>query len=83
MTKIFIINNAEYTIDTCTAIACTIGDTERQDALLVTTIADSGEKFENVVFGYEMPEDADEFDAICEDSAAWSSDHEDLASVIR
>lgn len=82
MTKTFIVDSREYTVNTCTAIAATIGDTERQDALYVVTIGDSGEKFDHVVYGYEMPEDEDAFMDMCEDGSAWVSDWEDLETVV-
>ena len=81
MTNTFIIDSTEYTVTTCTAIAISAGDTESQNALLVTSIGDSGEKFEFVVFSYELPEDQADFAAMCEDSSAWSSDYEDIGTV--
>lgn len=78
--KTFNINNTEYIITACTAIALNAGDTERQDALLVTSTA-SGEKSEFVVFGYAMPDDADEFQEMADDYNAWESDYETLATV--
>ena len=35
MEKTYIINDVEYNITNCTAIALNAGDTERQDALLI------------------------------------------------
>lgn len=70
----------EYAITTCTAIAVSVGDTERQDALLVESEYD-GEKFQQVVFGYPMPETEEDFLAMCEDSYAWDFTGEDLATV--
>ena len=71
-----------YTVQECTAIAVTAGDKERQDALLVTRADESGEKDMQIVFGWTMPEDGEGFAAMCEDSGAWSSDWEDLNTVI-
>ena len=79
MTKNFTIDNTEYTVTTCTAIA--LGDISEQEALLVENTADSGEKFEKVVFGYEMPETAEDFEAMCEDASAWESDSDVLDTV--
>ena len=73
----------EYTVTEVTAIAVSIGeDTEdkRQNALLITEIDDS-EKFEAVVFGYNMPEDEDDFNNIMEDFYAWDTYDETLETV--
>ena len=73
----------EYTVTEVTAIAVSIGeDTEdkRQNALLITQIDDS-EKFEAVVFGYNMPEDEDEFNDIMADPYAWDTYDETLETV--
>lgn len=78
--KTFTIDNTEYTVRTCTAIALNAGDTERQDALLVTSHM-NGEKSEYVVFGYEMPKTEEDFALMSEDSTAWDSDYETLATV--
>ena len=75
----------EYTVTEVTAIAVSIGeDTEdkRQNALLLTNIdEDSGEKFEAVVFGYNMPEDEDEFNDIMADYYAWDTYDKTLETV--
>lgn len=73
-----------YTVETCTAIAVGIDDEKRQDALLVTRADEEygSEKFEQIVFGWTMPEDDEGFAAMCEDSGAWSSDWDDLETVI-
>ena len=82
MKKTYIINDAEYKITNCTAIALNAGDTERQDALLIEHTADSGEKFDYVVFGYQMPETSEDFADMCEDCNAWDSDYETLETVV-
>lgn len=61
----------EYTVETCTAVFASIGETERTEALYVCTIEDSGEKTEYVVFNWNMLEDEDEFTAMREDQTAW------------
>lgn len=81
MKKSFTINNTEYTIYTCTAIAGCDETNTRQDALLVENTAESGEIFQYVVFGWEMPETAEDFENMCEDSTAWESDCEVLETV--
>lgn len=80
--KQFEIDNTEYTIERCTAIcAADCGEeSKRQDALLVTSERD-GEKFKEVVFGYEMPETEENFLDICENYAAWETDAAVIASV--
>jgi hypothetical protein len=85
MENTFILENTEYIVATCTAVALSAGDEEsdRQDALLVTSYGDSGEKFEYVVFGYLMPETIEDFSIMCKDSAAWDSDWETLKTVKR
>lgn len=86
ITKRFHINNGfdadiEYEVSTCTAIAASIGETERTQALYVHYYAESGEHVEFVVWNWEMPEDEDEFLAMCEDSSAWDGWHGTLETV--
>lgn len=84
MKKICIIENTEYTITPCTAIAS--GDLSAgsiQNALLVENTGGSGESFRYVVFGYNMPETDEGLAYMCEDSAAWESDYEVLRTVLR
>ena len=84
MKKTFTVEGTEYTVDELTAIATCAGEhgeEMRQNALLVTNMADSGEKIEYVVFGYDMPENEDDFSDMCEDSDAWDSDCETLETV--
>ena len=80
--KTFEINNTEYTVESCTAICGSdLGDdSKRQDAILVTS-ENGGEKSEFVVFGWEMPETAEDLSDMCDDSSAWESDHEVLDTV--
>ena len=84
MKKTFTVEGTEYTVENITAIATRVGEYSedfRQNALLVTNIADSGEKIEYVVFGWAMPENEDEFSDMCEDSDAWDSNWETLETV--
>lgn len=84
MKKTFTVEGTEYTVEQITAIATSAGEyteDKRQHALLVTNMADSGEKIEYVVFGYDMPEDEDDFANMCDDSSAWDSDWETLETV--
>ena len=73
------LNNIEYTITPCTAIAlCDEGnEAARQNALLITAAMESGETTEHIVFGWEMPENAADFADMCEDSSAWEALDED------
>jgi hypothetical protein len=80
MKKTFDLYGIEYTVTDCTAISFCDGEDEkaRQDALMVTFETDSGEKVDYVVFGWNMPEDAETFSDMCEDGSAWeplSEDH--------
>ena len=84
MKKTFTVEGTEYTVEKITAIATCAGEYSeefRQNALLATSMADSGEKIEYVVFGWAMPENDDDFSDMCEDSNAWDSDWETLETV--
>ena len=84
MKKTFTVEGTEYTVEEITAIATCAGEyseDDRQNAILVTNIADSGEKVEYVVFGYEMPDDEYDFANMCDDPYAWDSDFETLKTV--
>lgn len=84
MKKIFTVEGTEYTVENITAIATFAGEhgeEMRQNALLVTNRADSGEKIEYVVFGYDMPENDDDFSDMCEDSDAWDSNWETIETI--
>ena len=84
MKNTFTVEGTEYIVEDITAIATCAGEhgeEMRQNALLVTNMADSGEKIEYVVFGYDMPENEDDFSNMCEDSDSWDSDFETLETV--
>ncbi len=83
MSKVFTIDEKEYTVIPCTAVAISDGDTEedRQFALFVVCFQ-NGETSESVVFGYPMPETGEDFANISADSSAWDSNIEVLATVI-
>ena len=75
------VNERTYAIEPVTAIAsCDLADKLRQNALLVCYV-DDDEEITSVVFGYEMPEDEEDFNTMAEDSFAWESDFEVLATV--
>lgn len=82
MEKTFTIYNQEYTIHDYSAIcnADLPNESKRQNALLVTVERD-GEKFEQIVFGYEMPGTVEAFRDMCEDSGAWESDWQVIKTV--
>lgn len=81
MTKTYTINDTTYTVRTCTAVAVSIGDTERVPALYVDYYEDSGEHVEYVVFNATMPEDEDEFMILCDYSDEWDSNYRTIATV--
>ena len=82
MKKTFTIENHKYIVIPCTAVAsCDMDTNTRQDALLVVTFRNF-EKIEKVVFGYDMPETAEDFEDMCNDSSAWESDSEVLETVM-
>lgn len=80
--KTFIINDIKYTVQPCTAIcmADQADESNRQKALLVSNEA-NGEKFDFVVFGYDMPETDEDFLCMSDDPGAWESDWEVLETV--
>ena len=84
MEKTFTFDGSEYTFKEVTLIAdCDDYNEEyRQDAILVTNVADSGEKIEYVVFGFDMPDDYDDFATMFDYPEAWESDCETLETVI-
>lgn len=84
MTKHFEINGTEYTVASCRAIAGSVGDTEYQQALYIAFVAESGEKFEHLLFDYSFPETAEDFEYLLDNAEAayWSSYSEDLDTMI-
>ena len=84
MEKTLTIDGRDWTFKEITAIAnCNDYNEEyRQDALLVTTVADCGEKLEWVVFQFDkLPEDDRDFENMEDDPYAWDSDYETLETV--
>lgn len=74
---------SSYELISCTAIAASIGDHDRQDAILVLSL-DSSDADDCVLFGYSL-DDVDEAtweDICCYDSSAFSFAQEDLDSVL-
>lgn len=85
MTKTYTITTNDttitYTVRTCTAVAVSIGETERTIALYVDYYAESGEHVEYVVFNETMPEDEDEFMTLCDYPDEWDSYYGTIATV--
>ena len=85
MTKTYTITTNDttitYTVRTCTAVAVSVGETERTIALYVDYYAESGEHVEYVVFNETMPEDEDEFMAMFDYPDEWDSDYDTIATV--
>ena len=80
--KKFIVEGTEYTVTKCTAIAlCDIENGNRQPALHVVSYSDGGERFDDVVFGWDMPESKEDYLDMCEDSGAWESDYTVVESI--
>lgn len=84
MKKTFTFEGTEFIANTCTAVAVSIGDTERQNALLIEEVRDYFDPWDRfaVVFNYGMPENDADFAAMIDDADAWDYDGETLKSVI-
>jgi hypothetical protein len=63
-----------YHIEEVTAIAPVDNDDEtcRQPALLVSSCY-NGETFEDVVFGWKLPANLEDFEDMCNDMNAWAT----------
>jgi len=84
MTNVFNLDGRDYTVSDCTAIAFVDGtenESDRQNALFVSTVTDGGESVEHVVFGWEMPKTDEDFADMCEDYNSWDSDYDTLETV--
>ena len=75
MKKTFELYGTKYTVTNCAAIpeCYEEREDERQNALLVTAKAESGEITAHVVFGWTMPESTEDFTDMCNDYIAWES----------
>ena len=51
------------------------------NSIIHVAVVDDDEEITSVVFGYEMPEDEEDFNTMAEDPFAWESDFEVLATV--
>lgn len=79
MTKI--IDN-RYELTACTAIAASIGDTDRQNAIFFHDIEDINRDGDAVIFGgYDLNDIESTDDLFGIDSSAFSTDCEDLDTV--
>ena len=68
----FIVNGHEVEFTACTAIAASIGDTERQNALFVHDCDDEFGDGDSVIFGVDMPETDEEAAALmCEPADSY------------
>src|SRR5699024_10138225 len=68
----FIVNGHEVEFTVCTAIAASIGDTERQNALFVHDCDDEFGDGDSVIFGVDMPETDEEAAALmCEPADSY------------
>lgn len=73
----------KYTVTKCTAIAqCDHGDESKRQAALMVESSANGEVAEYIVFGWEMPEYAEEFAHMCEDASAWEPRSEEHKTII-
>lgn len=78
-----IVDGRNYSIERVSAIAyCNLADRTRQDALLVKYTDDNGEDIVSVVFGFNMPEDEEDFRLMLDEYSAWEFDWEVIESVI-
>lgn len=70
--KKFVIYGIAYYVYEATAIAeCDEGDESKRQNVLLVIDTNGTEVDRHVVFGYDMPETEDDFNAICEDANAW------------
>ena len=85
MTKTYTITTNDttttYNVRDCTAVAVSVGETDRATALYVDYYEESGEHVEYVVFNATMPEDEDEFMTLCDYSDEWDSHYRTIATV--
>lgn len=80
MKKSFTINGHEVEFTACTAIAASIGDTARQDAVFVHDVEDECGNGDCVVFAASLPESEEEAAALCEEYG--DTDVETLDTVV-
>ena len=82
--KYFELDEREYAVEKCTAICdADLGNENARQEALIVTYYHNGEKFEDVVFGWEMPENDEEFKEMCYDSWAWDSNYEVIETVVK
>ena len=67
MTKSFILQGREVEFTECTAIASSIGDTERQNAVFVHDTTDEFGDGDGVIFGVLMPTSNEEAAALMDE----------------
>ena len=75
--KTFEINGHEVEFTACTAIA--EGDTERQQAVLVHDVGDEFRDGDGVIFGVDLPDNADSANALLQEYI--ETDYEVLSTI--
>ena len=80
MKKTFTINDHEVEFTACTAIAASIGDTERQKAVFVHIVDDEFHNGDGVLFGVDVPDDDQEAVSILREYL--DTDFETLSTVV-
>lgn len=68
MKKTFEINGHKVEFTNCTAIAASIGDTKRQNAVFIHDLEDEFRNGDGVIFGVLLPENANEAKYILEEN---------------
>lgn len=81
MKKIFNVNDHEVEFTSCTAIATSIGDTKRQNAVYVHDTTDEFCDGNGVLFGAEVPESAEEAADLLDESVPLDTNWETLSTV--
>lgn len=81
MKKTFNVNGHEVEFTSCTAIAASIGDTERQNAVHVHDATDEFSDGDGVLFGVEVPESDEEAADLLDESIPLDTNWETLNTV--
>lgn len=81
MKKTFNVNGHEVEFTSCTAIAASIGDTERQNAVYVHDTTDEFSDGDGVLFGVDVPESAEEAAGLLDESVPLDTNWETINTV--
>lgn len=81
MKKTFTVNGHEVEFTSCSAIAATIGETERRSAVYVHDISDEFSDGDGVLFGVEVPESDEEAADLLDESIPLDTNWETLNTV--